>query len=163
HPGDVAFHYARAVPAAPPAEALRHVVEAARDATSRLAYEEAARHWRDAVRLAELAGAVPVETRLDHAEALLRAREPQAAPRPGESEAAGGACAQAAQAADGDAVSRARAALGLPRVGMTSGDPRGDLIARLAAADTELAAPARPAAAELLSAEPLPAEATGAG
>ena len=57
--GDIAHHWARAVPPADPAEALGHVEAAAREATASLAHEEAARHWQQALRLAELAGPVP--------------------------------------------------------------------------------------------------------
>jgi hypothetical protein len=41
--GDIAHHWARAVPAADPVEAMTNVAMAARDATARLAHEEAAR------------------------------------------------------------------------------------------------------------------------
>jgi hypothetical protein len=56
--GDIAHHWYRAVPPADPSEALRYLEAAARDATARLAHEEAARHWRQALRLAELAATV---------------------------------------------------------------------------------------------------------
>jgi hypothetical protein len=54
-------------------EALAQVRAAANDAERRHAHEEAARHWTQAVRLAEVAGAVPSVLRLTLADALLQA------------------------------------------------------------------------------------------
>ena len=77
--GDIAHHYAHAIPAVTPDEALGHVRAAATEAEHRRAHEEAARHWAQAVRLAEVGGAVPTGLRLTLGDALLRAGKVAAA------------------------------------------------------------------------------------
>jgi tetratricopeptide (TPR) repeat protein len=84
--GELARHCALAVPMVEPAAALDVTRRAAAEATGRLAYEEAASHYAQAVRLASLAGN-PVARRgllLELAEAHLRAGEfGEARPLPG--------------------------------------------------------------------------------
>lgn len=117
--GPIAYHYARAVPAAEPAQARLRVVKAAEAATARHSYEEAAELRRDAVRLAELDGTVDATALVDLGDALLDAGEPRSA-------------REAYRRSIGDDLTlRARSALGLHRAGVTSGDPRADLVALL--------------------------------
>lgn len=131
--GDIAHHWARAVPPADPAEALGHVEAAAREATASLAHEEAARHWQQALRLAELAGPVPGGLRATYGEALLRAGQADAARR-----VLGDTASQT-----GDSVTLARCALGLHQAGLTSGLSHAEIIALLGRAVAALdAAPA---------------------
>ncbi|WP_203909074.1 ATP-binding protein [Rhizocola hellebori] len=118
-PGDIAHHWARAVPAADPAEALANVEQAARDATTRLAHEEAVRHWKQALRLAELAGNVPPGMQVELGEAMLRV---------GETDAAREVLTEAARRSGGDALTLACAALALHRVGVRSGSSHAELI-----------------------------------
>jgi tetratricopeptide (TPR) repeat protein len=120
--GDIAHHWARAVPAADLAEAVANVVEAARDATSRLAHEEAARHWRQALRLAELAGSVPPGMRVDFGEALLRV---------GDNESARQVLAEAARRSGDDARVLGRTALALHLAGTASGRSHHEVIVLL--------------------------------
>jgi hypothetical protein len=112
--GDIAHHYAHAIPAVTPEQALAQVRAAALDAERRRAHEEAARHWAQAVRLAEMAGTVPTELRLTLGDALLRAGRVTSARAVylAIATAAGGASTP-------DEVGRA--ALGLHRCGATSG------------------------------------------
>lgn len=119
--GDIAHHWARAVPPADPAEALHYVKAAAREATAGLAHEEAARHWQHAVRLAELAGPVPDGLRAAYGAALLRAGQADAARQ----------VLRDAALRTADPVTLARCALGLHRAGLTSGASHTEVIALL--------------------------------
>jgi predicted ATPase len=126
--GDIAHHWARAVPPADPAEALHHVEAAARDATMGLAHEEAARHWQQALRLAELAGPVAGGLRADYGEALLRAGQTDAARQ----------VLRDAAARTADPVTLARCALGLHQAGLASGLSHAEVIALLGQAVSAL-------------------------
>jgi hypothetical protein len=112
---ELARHCALAVPILEPAAALAVIRRAAAEATDRLAHEEAAGHYAQAVRLAGLAGDV-IACRglvLELAEAHLRAGDL--------AEARAHFLEAAAQArAAGDALTLARAALGVHRVGVRS-------------------------------------------
>jgi hypothetical protein len=110
--GDIAHHYARAVPAVAPEAALTHVRAAAVDAEAHREHEEAARYWAQAIRLAEVAGAVPPAMRLALADALLRA---------GEVAAARATYLAVATGVASDPVRLGRAALGVHRCGTASG------------------------------------------
>jgi hypothetical protein len=126
---EIAQHYALAVPAVGADEAARRVEAAARDAAARLSYDDAVRHWQQAVRLGELAGGVASTVRLGLAEALLRAGRPRAARD----------AFLAAAERDGERIEvLATVALGVHRAGVLSGDPRDDVIALLAKADERL-------------------------
>jgi hypothetical protein len=130
--GDIAHHWARAVPPADPAEALNYVEVAAHEATAGLAHEEAARHWQQALRLAELAGPVADSLRTAYGQALLRA---------GQTDAARQVLRDTADRA-GDPVTLARCALGLHQAGLTSGHSHAEVIAQLDRAVTALDAAA---------------------
>ncbi|WP_412740501.1 ATP-binding protein [Krasilnikovia sp. MM14-A1259] len=123
-PGELAHHYALAVPAIAPAVAAEFAVAAAEHAGARLAYEEAVRHWRQALRLLEQGGTVPLPVRLSAAEALLCA---------GDRAAAWAAFTDAARlaASTGDASALGAAALGLHRLGAGSEGARRDVIGLL--------------------------------
>ena len=131
-PGELAHQYALAVPAADPAVAADFAIAAAEHAEARLAYEEAVRHWRQALRLLALAGTVPLPVRLKAAEALLRA---------GEHTAAWNAFGDVARTAAGvgDACALGAAALGLHRLGAASGAGRHEAIDLLDRAAVALA------------------------
>jgi len=126
----IAYHYARAVPVVDPARARLRVERGAEAATAHHSHEEAARLRRDAVRLAELDGPVPPRALLDLGDALLAAGEPDPAKL---------AYQRAADLAVDDAELRARAALGLHRAGVTSGEPRTGLVALLESVNGRLA------------------------
>ncbi|WP_412749866.1 ATP-binding protein [Krasilnikovia sp. M28-CT-15] len=123
-PGELAHHYTLAVPAVEPAVAAEFAVAAAEHAGGRLAYEEAVRHWRQALRLLEQGGTVPLPVRLSAAEALLCAGD-HAAAWAGFTDAA----RLAASTADPSALGAA--ALGLHRLGAGSDSARRDVIGLL--------------------------------
>ena len=112
---ELARHYSLAVPTVEPAVALAATRRAATEATDRLAHEEAASHYAQAVQLAGMAGD-PAARRgllLDLAEAHLRAGDL--------TEARTRFLEAAAEArAAGDALALARAALGVHRGGTRS-------------------------------------------
>ncbi|WP_412744351.1 ATP-binding protein [Krasilnikovia sp. MM14-A1004] len=120
-PGELAHHFALAVPAVDPATAAGYAVAAAEHAGARLAYEEAVRHWRQALRLLEHGGPVPLAVRLSAAEALLRAGERAAA-------WTGFADAARLAARAGDAAALGTAVLGLHRLGADSDAARREVI-----------------------------------
>jgi hypothetical protein len=112
---ELARHCTLAVPVVEPAAALAAAGRAAAEATGRLAYEEAAGHYAQAVRLAGLAGDAVARRALllELAEAHLRAGDL--------TEARARFLEAAAEArAMGDAVTLARAALGVHRGGTRS-------------------------------------------
>ncbi|RZU53635.1 AAA ATPase-like protein [Krasilnikovia cinnamomea] len=140
-PGELAHHFTLAVPEIDPRVAARFAIDAAEDACTRLAYEEAARHWRQALRLLEQSGNVPLPVRLNAAEALLCAGERTAA-------WTGFADAARQAASVGDALALGTAALGLHRLGADSDPARREVVGLLNQAAAALpAAPGDPALA----------------
>ncbi len=140
----VAHHARLAVPRLPAADAVGHLLTAARDAGARQAAEEAVRHYRAALSLDDGGSAhvrLELATQLDQAGELDAARE---------------ACATvvAESRASGDAELLARAALGLHRLGNPGGEP-GAEIALMDEARAGLAR--RPGAAPALTARVLAA------
>jgi tetratricopeptide (TPR) repeat protein len=130
---ELARHYSLAVPTVEPAVALAATRRAAAEATDRLAHEEAASHYAQAVRLAGLAGD-PAARRgllLELAEAHLRAGDL--------TEARTCFLEAAAEArAAGDALVLARAALGVHRGGTRSLATHADTIGLLQEAQAAL-------------------------
>src|SRR2546429_8865004 len=76
---ELARHFVLADPAS--AQAWEYSAAAAREATARLAYEEAVRHWEHAVAAADARPGGRVEVLLELAEARRRAGQGQAAGR----------------------------------------------------------------------------------
>ena len=123
---ELARHCALAVPMVEPAAALAVTRRAAAEATDRLAHEEAAGHYAQAVRLAGLAGDPPVRRGLllELAEAHLRAGDL--------TEARARFLEAAAEArASRDGLTLARAALGVHEVGSRSLTTHADSIGLL--------------------------------
>jgi hypothetical protein len=108
---ELARHFVHADAASP--QARRYSVAAAREATARLAYEEAVRHWEHAVAATGPGPPSPIEALLELAEARRRA---------GQGQDAGQAYLRVAELARGDDPPRP------PREGMARGDtlPPGD-------------------------------------
>ncbi|MFJ8622114.1 ATP-binding protein [Kitasatospora sp. NPDC093550] len=131
-PAELAWHYGQALPFGPVEPALRHAVRAGEEAIGLLAYEEAVRWWRQAVRLTDPDDPVALRLRAALAEAELRAGARESAAR------------RFAGLAD-DALAQDRpellaaAALGLHEAGVRSGDSRRDVVDRLARAEAALA------------------------
>jgi hypothetical protein len=164
-PAELAGHYLRAVdqggqlPPAAAARAVAHAERAAQEAAAVLADEDAARHYRWALRLGEATG------RLDPAgRARLLAGLGEALRRAGDTAGARQAFGRAAELArrDPDGVVLARAALGLHAIGVESGaaptDVAGlleDALARTQA-DPALAAQVGSALAQTLAMAPAP-------
>ena len=119
---EIARHFVHADPASP--QARRYSVAAARDAATRLAYEEAVRHWEHAV-------AAPGEAPADRIEAWLELAE--ARRRAGQGEAAGQAYLRGAELARAgpDPRGLARAALGLHAIGSRLWWPPAEVFALL--------------------------------
>ncbi len=136
---ELARHFVLADPAS--AQAWEYSVAAAREATARLAYEEAVRHWEHAVAAADARPGGRVEVLLELAEARRRA---------GQGQAAGRAYLRAAVLARGDDPPRpprevmartaqdlaglARAALGLHAIGTRTWWPPDQVVALLSEA-----------------------------
>jgi len=122
---ELAGHYALGAAAGRREEAVRWMRLAARDASRRLAYDEAARHWRRVLGAMEAGAGEPAE-RVD---ALLELGD--AARRAGDGEAGLAACERAADLARraGDAAALARAALGIHAAGTRTGESPAALIA----------------------------------
>ena len=131
HGGDVSLaelarHFVQADPSS--ARARRYCVAAAREATSRLAYEEAVHHWEGALAAAAGQGAgVRTETLIELAEARRRAGDGQAA---AEAYLRTAELARREQAAPG----LARAALGLHAIGSRMWWPPDQIVALLSEA-----------------------------
>ncbi|MFD0078102.1 ATP-binding protein [Streptomyces sp. NPDC127166] len=144
HPSELAWHYAQALPFGPTEPAVRHAVRAAEEALSQLAYEEAARWWRQAVRLTAPNDPGRIRLRAAWAEAELSA---------GSRDAAAREFAEVAAEARAQPEMLAAAALGLHRAGVRSGDSRREVVGRLAQAEAALRGGARAAVhAEVLAA-----------
>jgi hypothetical protein len=122
---ELAGHFARADPGSE--QAYHYGAAAAVDATARLAYDEAARHWEGA--LAAVGPGAPrrIETLLRLAEAQWRA---------GHGPAAAEAYARAAELArrEHDGIGLAHAALGVQAIGVRSWWPPDELVALLSEA-----------------------------
>ena len=168
-PAELAGHYLRAVdqagqvPAEEAAEAAARAVGyselAAQEAAAVLADEDAARHYRRALRLAEEAGQLRPAGR-----ARLLAGLGEALRRSGDTEGARQAFRQAAELArhDDEGATLARAALGLHAAGVESGAAPTDVAALLedalarTRADPALAAQVESALAQTLARSPAP-------
>jgi len=122
---ELARHFVHADPAS--AQARRYCVAAAREATSQLAYEEAARHWERALAAAGDGAAARAEMLLELAEARRRA---------GQGQAAGQAYLRVAELARRaqDPRGLGRAALGLHALGSRAWWPPADVVALLSEA-----------------------------
>jgi hypothetical protein len=142
---ELAGHFVRADPASE--RAYRYSAGAARHATARLAYDEAAGHWENALAAVDAGTAGRTATLLRLAEARWRA---------GAGQAADEAYLRAAELArrEGDAAALAHAALGLQAIGNRSWWPPDELVALLTEALDRLDG------LDLLSAPP-PAAAAG--
>ncbi|MFF1904469.1 ATP-binding protein [Kitasatospora sp. NPDC058218] len=125
---ELARHYADALPVGPVGPAVDYAVRAARAAMDQLAFEEAVRQWRRAVRLSGDGEARTVRMRLELAEAQLCA---------GMREAAVEGFGAVARASNDPGVA-AVAALGLHRAGIRSGDSRRQVVALLERAEVAL-------------------------
>jgi predicted ATPase len=121
---ELAGHFVQADPGS--AWAGRYSVAAAREATSRLAYEEAVRHWERALVAVGEASGDRIEMLLELAEARRRA---------GAGQEAGAAFLRAAELARSrrNAPGLARAALGLQAIGGRAWWPPDELVAILSA------------------------------
>jgi tetratricopeptide (TPR) repeat protein len=123
---ELARHFVQADPGS--AWARRYCVAAAREATSRLAYEEAVHHWEGALAAAAGQGAgLRIETLIELAEARRRAGDGQAA---AEAYLRAAELARREQAAPG----LARAALGLHAIGSRMWWPPDQIVALLSEA-----------------------------
>ena len=128
---ELARHFVRADPGS--ARSRHYCVAAAREATRRLAYEEAVQHWEGALAATAGAGAaLRIETLLELAEARRRA---------GDGQAAGDAYLRAAELArrGQDASGLARAALGCHAIGSRMWWPPTQIVALLSEALEALA------------------------
>ncbi len=106
-PAELAHHAEQARPLIAAEPAIDYAVTAAQAASRRLAYEDAVRLWRQAIRIAAADGApVPAEHRLGLAEAQRRSGDHS-----------GARASYLAAARTDDPVLRARAALGLHQLG----------------------------------------------
>ena len=126
---ELAWHFVRADPGS--RQAYSYSVQAARHATARLAFDEAAGHWSAALGAADPGSASVISTLLELADARLRAGAGSDA-----REAYLRAAALARQ--DGDVRNLARAALGLQAIGVRMWSPPEELIDVLAEALAEL-------------------------
>ncbi|WP_406510943.1 ATP-binding protein [Streptomyces sp. NBC_00212] len=129
HPAELAWHYAQALPFGPTEPAIGHAVRAAEEALSQLAYEEAARWWRQAVRLT-----VPH----DPGRLRLRAALAEAELYAGSRDSAARGFAEVAAQAHARPEMLAAAALGLHRAGVRSGDSRRAVVGWLERAEAAL-------------------------
>jgi tetratricopeptide (TPR) repeat protein len=124
---ELARHFVHADPAS--AQARRYSALAAREATARLAYEEAVRHWEHAVTTGPAGTDLPsqVEALLELADARRRA---------GQGQEAGQAYLRAAELARAgpDPAGLARAALGLHAIGTRAWWPPDQVVALLSEA-----------------------------
>ncbi|MEU8923662.1 AAA family ATPase [Kitasatospora sp. NPDC048545] len=160
-PAELAWHHGQALPFGPVEPAVRHAVRAGEEAMGLLAYEEAARWWRQAVRLTtpDDPAALRLSTALAEAELRSGARD-SAARRFAE-------VAEAARARHRPEL-LAAAALGLHAAGVRSGDSRREVVAWLERAEAALAdrppapAPTEPPHAEVPHADVLHADAVHA-
>ncbi|WP_190094333.1 ATP-binding protein [Streptomyces melanogenes] len=143
-PAELAWHYGQALPYGPRQPAIDHAVRAAEEAMARLAYEEAARQWRQAVRLCapQEPGRLRLRTALAGAELSAGLREPAAR-----------GFAEVADDAGAPPDLLAAAALGLHRAGVVTGGSRRAVIGHLERAAAALReAPAGALRAEVLAA-----------
>ncbi|MFG2824621.1 ATP-binding protein [Kitasatospora sp. NPDC048365] len=146
---ELARHYGQALPAGPREPAIHWAVLAAEEAADLLAYEEAARWWRQAVRLTAPDDPAAPRLRVSLARAELRAGARDAAAR-GFAEVADHAAADPEPA---DPGLLATAALGLHAAGVRSDDSRRAVVERLERAEAALRGGPRPALhAEVLAA-----------
>jgi tetratricopeptide (TPR) repeat protein len=129
HPAEVAFHLERALPEVDPRQVVEASVSAARDATRRLAYEEALLHLRRATRLASQAESGPLWLEFGHA-----------ARRAGEFGEARRAYLRVAEETSAEML--AQAALGLHQLGTSSEQSHHEVIDLLEGALAALSPPA---------------------
>jgi hypothetical protein len=128
---EIAYHRTMALPLGDPGKALAALTEAGREATARMAFDEAAGHLR---RAAEVAGGLPAAGLgmvCEYGDALRRAGNGEGA------RCAFLTAARRARAA-GDTPVLARAAFGLHRVATMTESSRADVIALLEEALAEL-------------------------
>jgi len=170
---ELAWHFVHADPAS--AQARQHSVTAAREAATRLAYEEAVRHWEHAVAAADTGSpdtGSPDTGPPGRTEALLDAllELAEARQRAGDGQGAGQAYLRAAELARRAQDPRAlgRAALGLHAIGTRAWWPPAEVVALLSEALDALSplpgrepgaaatAPAATAPAATVSPEPAP-------
>ena len=135
---ETAYHRSMAWPFGDRDHAVTALTEAAREATARTAFDEAAAHLRRAVEIAGGASAVDPATLCEYGDALRRA---------GHGDEAQAALTEAAARARtvGDTALFARAAFGAHRVAAATESPRSAVIALLEEALAALAAAPAPA------------------
>ena len=135
---ETAYHRSMAWPFGDRDRAVTALTEAAREATARTAFDEAAAHLRRAVEIAGGAGAVELATLCEYGDALRRA---------GHGDEAQTILTEAAVRARtaGDTALFARAAFGAHRVAAATESPRSAVIALLEEALAALAAAPAPA------------------
>jgi hypothetical protein len=121
---EVAYHRSMAWPLGDRDRAVAALIEAAREATARTAFDEAAAHLRRAVDVAGDAMAVDLATLCEYGDALRRAGH-------GEEALAALLGAAARARATGDTALFARAAFGAHRVATLTESPRSGVIALL--------------------------------
>lgn len=130
---EIAYHRSMAWPLGDRDRAVAALTEAARQATVRTAFDEAAAHLRRAVDLAGGPAAVDLATLCEYGDALRRAGH-------GEEAQAALAGAAARARAVGEAALFARAAFGAHRITTLTESPRSEVIALLEEALTALTA-----------------------
>jgi tetratricopeptide (TPR) repeat protein len=148
---ELARHFVQADPGS--AWAYRYCVAAAREATRRLAYEEAVRHWEGALTAAAgqdaPGAAVRIDTLIELGEALRRAGDGQAA---GDAYLRAAGLARREQAAQDQATrGLAHAALGLHAIGSRMWWPPDQIVTLLSEALDALGAPDGSGRDQLLS------------